>query len=46
MNVMMGAKLRAEVQTPRIGLALQVLIAALAIETIAGLLFYPSRTRS
>ena len=46
MNVMMGAKLRAEVQTPRIEFALQVLIAALAIGTISGLLFCPSRTRS
>jgi hypothetical protein len=46
MNVMMGAKLRSEIQTPRIGLALQALIAALAVGTIAGLLFYPSRTRS
>ncbi|HVX37113.1 MAG TPA: hypothetical protein VHC71_12945 [Hyphomicrobium sp.] len=42
MNVMMGAKLRAEFQTPRSGLALQVLIAALAIGTISGFLFYPS----
>jgi lipid A 4'-phosphatase len=40
MNAMMGAKLRAEFRTPRIGLALQVLIAALAIGTIAGFLFY------
>lgn len=42
MNVMMGAKLRTEFRTPRIGLALQVLITALAIGTIAGFLFYPS----
>ena len=41
MNVMMGAKLlRADSRTPPIGLALQVLIAALAVGTIAGFPFY------
>lgn len=40
MNVMMGAKLRAEFQSPRIGLAPQVPIMTLAIGTIAGFLFY------